>query len=194
MTSASLVTVPGQVKEYRVDVDGRICDDPYRYLPTMGELDLALMSEGRHERLWMVLGARVVENTGVSFAVWAPNARAYGWSATSPGEGRDGWPMRSMGPAVSGELLVPDAAGRPAVQVPHPRQDGVWREKADPMARYAGCPTTASVIFVSSHQWGDADWMTSRAGRSRAEEPMSVYEVHLGSWRPGLSIESSRRS
>src|SRR5215813_6449551 len=64
--------VPGVVLDYRLDVDGWQCDDPYRHLPTIGELDLHLIREGRHERLWTVLGARPRDD-GVAFAVWAPN-------------------------------------------------------------------------------------------------------------------------
>src|SRR5258706_11264021 len=103
------VTVPGLVTDYRIDTDGRITDDPYRHLPTVGELDLQLISEGRHERLWTVLGANPRENGG-AFAVWAPNAqgvRGVGdFTAWGP---HDGWPMRSLGSSGVWELLVPDA-------------------------------------------------------------------------------------
>jgi 1,4-alpha-glucan branching enzyme len=182
-------SVPGPVEEYRLDVDGRVCDDPYRYLPTMGEFDLALFSQGRHERLWTMLGARVVENTGVSFAVWAPNAQGVRVVGDFTGWGpHDGWPMRSMGSSGVWELLVPDAMAGQAYKFRILGQDGVWREKADPMARYAEVPErTASVVFVSSYEWGDRDWLDQRASRKPHEEPMSVYEVHLGSWRPGLT-------
>ena len=71
------VELPGTVLDYRLDVDGTEVDDPYRHLPTLGELDLHLIGEGRHEKLWKVLGAqpRGPEGRGVAFAVWAPAAR-----------------------------------------------------------------------------------------------------------------------
>src|SRR5262249_9535090 len=100
-------TVPGRVLDYRVEVGGQRFDDPYRYPPTLGELDLHLIHEGRHERLWEVLGARVKDG-GVGFAVWAPNARGVrvvgdftGWGA------HDGWPMRSLGHSGVWEIFVP---------------------------------------------------------------------------------------
>ena len=69
-----VATVPGKVTDYRVEVDGHQYDDPYRYPPTLGELDLHLLREGRHEKLWKVLGAQPKDG-GVAFAVWAPGAR-----------------------------------------------------------------------------------------------------------------------
>jgi len=100
---------PGTVTDYRLDVDGSECDDPYRHLPTLGELDLHLIGEGRHEKLWKVLGAQP-KGTGVGFAVWAPAAQGVqvigdfsGWDAY------DGWPMRSLGSSGVWELYVPDA-------------------------------------------------------------------------------------
>src|SRR5436309_8985584 len=99
-------TVSGTVLDYRLDVDGTVVDDPYRYPPTLGELDLHLIAEGRHERLWDVLGAHVKPG-GVAFAVWAPSARGVrvvgdctGWAA------QDGWPMRSLGGSGVWELFV----------------------------------------------------------------------------------------
>ena len=89
--------VPGTVLDYRLDVDGTVADDPYRHLPTLGELDLHLIGEGRHEKLWRVLGAQP-HGTGVGFAVWAPSARGVQVVGDFVGWGPyDGWPMRSLG-------------------------------------------------------------------------------------------------
>src|SRR5258708_33298737 len=102
-------TVPGSVTDYRIDVDGVVRDHPSRHLPTLGEFDLQLISEGRHERLWTVLGARWFDH-GVSFAVWAPNAAGVRVIGDFTGWGpHDGWPMRSLGGSGVWELLVPDA-------------------------------------------------------------------------------------
>ncbi|NJP32607.1 1,4-alpha-glucan branching protein GlgB [Micromonospora thermarum] len=179
--------VPGEVLDYRVEVDGRPHDDPYRYPPTIGELDLHLIGEGRHERLWEALGARVFDE-GVAFSVWAPNARGVrvvgdftGWSPD------DGWPMRSLGSSGVWEVFVPGvgAGARYKYRILGP--DGHWRDKADPLAAYAEVPpATASVVHHSTYQWNDAAWLERRARRAPHQEPMSVYEVHLGSWRPGL--------
>ncbi|MGC5030596.1 1,4-alpha-glucan branching protein GlgB [Micromonospora sp. DT229] len=180
-------TVPGEVSDYRVEWDGQPHDDPYRHLPTLGELDLHLIGEGRHERLWEALGARVLDG-GVAFTVWAPNARGVrvvgdftGWAPD------DGWPMRSLGSTGVWEIFVPGVQKGARYKYRVLGADGHWRDKADPLAGYAEVPpATASVVHHSTYEWGDADWLARRATRQPHQEPMSVYEVHLGSWRPGL--------
>ena len=181
-------TVPGRVTEYRIEVDGRVTDDPYRHLPTLGDFDLALISEGRHERLWTVLGANPKPH-GVAFAVWAPTAQGVRVVGDFTGWGpHDGWPMRSMGASGVWELLVPDAQPGQRYKYRILGRDGVWREKADPLARATEVPPrTASVIYRSTYEWGDADWLARRDAGAPWREPVSIYEVHLGSWRRGLS-------
>jgi 1,4-alpha-glucan branching enzyme len=180
---------PGNVTDYRLDVDGSECDDPYRHLPTLGELDLHLIAEGRHEKLWTVLGARPRGDTGVAFAVWAPSARGVQVIGDVAGWGPyDGWPMRSLGSSGVWELFVPNARTGTKYKYKILGRDGVWREHADPLAQHTEVPpATASVVFQSEYEWQDSDWMTRRAGKQAISEPMSAYEVHLGSWRPGLS-------
>ena len=180
--------VPGHVLDYRLDVDGVRVDDPYRYAPTISELDLHLIAEGRHERLWTVLGARVRDD-GVAFAVWAPNAEGVRVVGDFTGWGpHDGWPMRSLGRSGVWELFVPGAAEGHRYKYRVLGRDGTWREKADPMAtRTEAPPATASVVHRTRYEWGDAGWLHRRARQRPHERPMSVYEVHLGSWWPGLS-------
>ncbi|HYN94810.1 MAG TPA: 1,4-alpha-glucan branching protein GlgB [Pilimelia sp.] len=189
-------TVPGKVADYRIAVDGRECDDPYRHPPSLGEMDLHLIAEGRHERLWTVLGARVGESggvAGVAFAVWAPNARGVrlvgdpaGWGDVSGWGAHEGWPMRSLGGSGVWEVFVPGASAGQKYKFRILTRAGEWRDKADPMAGYAEPPpATASVVYRSRYEWGDAEWMSARERRRPHAEPMSVYEVHLGSWRPG---------
>ncbi|MEU1688729.1 1,4-alpha-glucan branching protein GlgB [Micromonospora sp. NPDC005707] len=182
------VVLPGEVLDYRVEVDGAVHDDPYRYPPTLGELDLHLIGEGRHERLWEALGARVFDE-GVAFTVWAPNARGVRVVGDFTGWGPDdGWPMRSLGSSGVWEVFVPGATVGSRYKYRILGADGHWRDKADPLAARAEVPpATASVVHHSRYAWGDADWLTRRARRQPHQEPMSVYEVHLGSWRPGLS-------
>ncbi|MGB6576385.1 MAG: alpha-amylase family glycosyl hydrolase, partial [Streptosporangiaceae bacterium] len=168
-----------------------IRDDPYRYLPTLGEFDLYLIGEGRHEELWRVLGAHVREvgqATGTSFAVWAPNA--HGVRVTGDFNYWDGraYPMRSLGGSGVWELFIPGVTDGARYKYAICGPDGVWREKADPMANAAEKPpATASVVYTSRYTWNDENWVTARAGHQAVREPMSIYEVHLGSWRLGLS-------
>ncbi len=184
------VDLADTVTDYRVYVDGNRVDDPYRHLPTLGELDLHLLIEGRHERLWTVLGAQP-KGDGTAFAVWAPNALGVRVVGDFSGWGmHEGWPMRSLGKSGVWELYVPGATAGQRYKYRILGRDGVWREKADPMARQAEVsPSTASVIESSSYVWQDDAWMAKRAGSALHRAPMSCYEVHLGSWRPGLSYQ-----
>ncbi len=96
--------------------------------------------------------------------------------------------MRSLGGSGVWELFVPAAGEGTRYKYAICGPDGVWRAKADPLAALAEPPpATASVVSVSRHEWGDGEWMTARKDRAPQREPMSVYEVHIGSWRPGLS-------
>jgi 1,4-alpha-glucan branching enzyme len=188
-----------QVPDYRLEVayDGppMVVDDPYRFLPTLGEIDLHLIGEGRHEQLWTVLGShvRVYEAssgrvTGTSFAVWAPNAR--GVRVVGDFNVWDGraHPMRSMGSSGVWELFVPDVGVGTKYKYEVLGADSVWRQKADPLAfATERPPATASVVFESGYEWRDDEWLAQRASTTLLEAPMSAYEVHLGSWRQGLS-------
>ncbi|MBL8931471.1 MAG: 1,4-alpha-glucan branching protein GlgB [Kineosporiaceae bacterium] len=190
----------GAPTDYRLDVtyDGagttRV-DEPYRHLPTVGEVDLHLIGEGRHEQLWDTLGAHVRHFEGpmglcegVSFAVWAPNAqgvRVIGDFNHWVGRGHA---MRSLGSSGVWELFLPDVKAGARYKFEILGKDGAWRQKADPMAFGTEVPpSTASVVVDSRYTWQDEQWMTERATRDVHNAPMSIYEVHLGSWRQGLS-------
>ena len=186
------------VPDYRVAVayggEPLELDDPYRFLPTLGEMDLHLINEGRHEQLWEVLGSRVHHYdtpggeriSGTAFAVWAPSARGVRLKASfNNWDGRE-HPMRQLGTSGVWELFVPGVGSGTGYKFLILGPDGQWREKADPMAYYAEQPpATSSVVFESSYEWGDDAWMTSRAGKQPVAEAMSVYEMHLASWRRG---------
>ncbi|WP_460777733.1 1,4-alpha-glucan branching protein GlgB [Nocardiopsis nanhaiensis] len=180
---------------YEEDGPELVGADAYRAAPVLGELDLHLIGEGRHEELWRVLGAHVSaadssmgEVSGTGFTVWAPDARGVRvvgdfnfWSGTAH-------PMRSLGSSGVWELFVPGLGDGDLYKFQILGADGRWRDKADPMARRTQVPpATASVVTVSEHVWSDEEWMAERKGTEPHRAPMSVYEVHLGSWRPGLS-------
>jgi 1,4-alpha-glucan branching enzyme len=191
--------VDGPPEDYRLDVSygeqTYTVDDPYRWLPTLGEMDLYLIGEGRHENLWQVLGAHVRSYptpggvvTGTSFAVWAPSARGIRivgdfdyWSGRA-------FPMRALGSSGVWELFVPGVGDGCRYKFQVLGADSAWRDKADPMAfATEQPPATASRVFTSTYEWNDADWLATRARTPWQAAPMSIYEVHIGSWRQGLS-------
>jgi 1,4-alpha-glucan branching enzyme len=177
---------------YQLEVeypDGEIVtiDDPYRFLPTIGELDLHLIGEGRHEELWDRLGAHVRELDGVrgtSFAVWAPAARTV--SVVGDFNFWDGrmYPMRSLGASGIWEIFLPGVGTGATYKYEILAPDGEIRLKADPVAFATEVPPkTASVVFESEHEWTDAKWLAERRQARPLGQPVSIYEVHLGSWR-----------
>jgi 1,4-alpha-glucan branching enzyme len=165
-------------------------EDPYRFLPSLGDLDLHLFGEGQHRHLGQVFGAQVREHQGVvgtSFSVWAPAARAVALVGDCNRWDDRTLPMRSLGSSGVWELFVP--AARPGMRYKFAIHgaDGRVRLHADPVAAWCEVPpASASVVFASSHHWTDDDWLARREAEAHALRPMSVYEVHPGSWRPGL--------
>src|ERR1700728_3070575 len=192
--------------DYRLEVvyDGgapQTVADAYRFLPTLGEVDLHLFNEGRHERLWEVLGAHPRSFTtadgvvdGVSFAVWAPNANGVSLIAEFNGWNGNEAPMRVLGSSGVWELFWPGFAHDGLYKFRVHGADGSITDRADPMAFATEVPpNTASRVNVSDYRWADDAWMTARAKSNAVFEPMSTYEVHLGSWRPGLSYRDLAR-
>lgn len=187
-----------KVPDYRLEVtyDGHTLelDDPYRFLPTLGEIDLHLINEGRHEQLWDVLGAHVkhypgADDTtvdGTAFAVWAPRARAVRVKGDfNSWDGRE-HPMRRLASSGVWELFVPGVGKDAQYKYAILGVDGVWHEKADPLAFAAEHPpATSSVVHEPNYPWGDDEWLAQRATKAAIHEPMSIYEVHLASWRRG---------
>jgi 1,4-alpha-glucan branching enzyme len=177
---------------YRLQVDyadgsSYTLDDPYRFVPTLGPLDLHLAGEGRHEELYEKLGAHVrdLDGTGgTAFAVWAPAARSV--SVVGDFNGWDGRlnPMRSLGSVGIWELFVPELGPGQNYKFEIRGADGALRLKADPYAFATEVPPkTASVVSRPEHDWADDEWISSRARTDLWRGPVSIYEVHLGSWR-----------
>src|ERR1700752_55218 len=190
--------------DYRLEVsypgadggtDTHTVADAYRFLPTLGEGDLHLFAEGRHERLWEILGAHPRSFTtpdgvvdGVSFAVWAPNAK--GVSLIGEFNHWDGneAQLRVLGSTGVWELFWPGLEIGGLYKFRVHGADGSVSDRADPMAfATEGPPQAAAKGTQTTYTWSDNDWRAKRVGQNPVFEPMSTYEVHLMSWRPGLS-------
>jgi 1,4-alpha-glucan branching enzyme len=176
---------------YRLEItfgDDRVvlCDDPYRFPPTLGEMDLHLFNEGRHLRLWEKLGAHGCEIDGVagtSFAVWAPNAtRVSVIGAFNDWDGR-AHQMRRLGGSGVFEVFVPGVGAETLYKFEIRSPSGALRVKTDPYAfKMEPGPGHASIVQArGTYGWNDGAWLAQRADADPLREPMLVYEVHLGS-------------
>ncbi|MGE5506492.1 MAG: 1,4-alpha-glucan branching protein GlgB [Actinomycetota bacterium] len=171
--------------------DGRTeeVEDPYRFHPVLGELDIHLLVEGRHLRTYEKLGSHpttVDGVAGVNFAVWAPNARRV--SVVGDFNHWDGrrHPMRLRHAAGVWEIFIPRLGHGTLYKYEIIGAGGnLLPLKADPYGHYAEVPPkTASVVWdMAERQWGDQAWMERQQARNDRHAPISIYEVHLGSWR-----------
>jgi 1,4-alpha-glucan branching enzyme len=188
---AGVLEGPG-TPDYRLETtypDGVVVaiDDPYRYWPTLGQLDLHLLAEGRHEGLWRHLGAQVRVHqgaSGTSFAVWAPGARAV--RVVGDFNSWDGriHPMRTLGSSGVWEIFLPGVGPGAHYKFEVVSQQGYLSLRADPFAFATEVPpATASVVTQSSYHWQDAGWFADKETTDLLHAPVSVYECHLGSWR-----------
>nr|WP_203614479.1 1,4-alpha-glucan branching enzyme [Streptomyces sp. SID13726] len=165
--------------------------DPYRFLPALGETDLHLIREGRHEQLWTALGAEPMTHEGVTgtrFSVWAPNAQGVRVAGEFTFWDGQAFPMRSLGSSGVWELFLPGIGEGARYKFEITARNGDRFLKSDPMARGTEVPpATASVVTASHHEWSDQEWMAGRGELPVHEAPFSVYEIHLPSWRKGLT-------
>ncbi|MBC9730672.1 1,4-alpha-glucan branching enzyme [Streptomyces sp. TRM68367] len=186
-----LAAIPAYTLQVAYGDDEQEVHDPHRFLPALGELDLHLIREGRHEQLWHALGAHPMTHEGVAgtrFTVWAPNAQGVRVAADFTYWDGTAFPMRSLGASGVWELFLPGVGEGTRYKFEITSRYGHRFLKADPMARLAEVPPdTASIVTASHYEWGDAAWMEHRGDVSVHEAPFSVYEVHLPSWRPGLT-------
>ena len=185
-------SVDEPLDSYEIEVDyadgQSFClKDPYAFMPTLGDIDLHLVGEGSHRRLFEKLGAHLRTEQGVagtSFAVWAPNARSV--RVVGDFNSWDGrlLPMRSLGSSGIWELFVPDVGAGALYKFEIVTAQGDLSLKTDPYAfRTEAPPSNASVVYQPQHEFQDDDWMQRRESQVAQHEPMSIYEVHLGSWR-----------
>ncbi|WP_417259789.1 1,4-alpha-glucan branching protein GlgB [Celeribacter sp.] len=162
--------------------------DPFAFDPILTDFDQYLLGEGSHKELWRVLGAHVVTHHGVDgvhFAVWAPNARRV--SVVGEFNHWDGrrHPMRPAGQTGVWEIFMPDVGEGDLYKYEIVGANGVVALKADPVGFGSEHPPEkASVVRdISGYGWKDDNWMKERVGRADRASPISIYEVHLGSWR-----------
>ncbi|OZG57995.1 glycogen-branching enzyme [Bifidobacterium tissieri] len=199
------------VPDYRVrteyeDGSSSLADDPYRYMPTVGDMDMYLFGEGRHERLWEVLGAHVhtyddvmgepdgssdTTVSGTAFAVWAPNARAVRVVGDFNSWGGRQFAMRELGSSGIWEIFIPGIGAGERYKYEIFNANGEWKQKADPMERqHQVPPETASIVVDSKHEWHDDEWMERRRTVDPHAGPISIYEVHAGSWKVGMTYRT----
>src|SRR5260370_1455327 len=196
-----VASMPGRHEPFRYRLRARHgnqwheFDDIYRFPPVLGELDLHLLVEGNHLASYQKLGAHPIVHDGVegvAFAVWAPNARRV--SVVGDFNSWDGrrMPMRKRHAGGFWELFVPGLRSGHLYKYELLGPDGALLPlKADPHAEAAEHPPgTASIVAAPSrHAWQDASWLAARGERNDREAPVSIYEVHLGSWRRNLPEE-----
>jgi len=161
--------------------------DPYAFWPTLGEMDLYLLGEGNHERLFEKMGAHVIQwqgVTGVAFAVWAPGAKSV--SLVGDFNGWDGrlHQMRCLGNSGIWEIFMPELHAEDKYKFEIRPAHGGFLLKADPYAFEAEKPPkTASVIYQSKYRFNDMEWMSERAQTASLKKAVSIYELHLESWK-----------
>ncbi len=162
---------------------------------SLGELDLYLIAEGRHEQLWKALGAQVKRDAsgallGTAFSVWAPNAQAVSLIGDHNYWDRNSHQMHRIGSSGIWEIFVADICAGTKYKFAVCGVDGRWVDHADPMARATEIPPlTASVVEESTYVWNDSPWLEQRSQFQSWRSAVSVYEVHLGSWKIGLSYK-----
>src|SRR5438067_1989110 len=189
------VTVPGagsdipyHLRILKPDGSEEFTRDAYQYGPIMGDIDLHLFSEGQHWKIYEKLGAHlqaIGDATGVYFAVWAPNAQRV--SVVGDFNHWDGRvnPMRKLLGAGVWELFLPGIKQGTHYKFEIRTQTGAVLLKSDPFALFNqhGKSTASLVYDLERYTWNDADWIEARRQKNWPQSPISIYEVHLGSWR-----------
>lgn len=169
--------------------------DPFSFLPTISEDDLFLFGRGDERRIYEKLGAhpRTIDGvTGTSFAVWAPNAQRVSVVGDFNGWDARHHPMRVLGQSGVWELFAPGCGVGSHYKFQILTRDGRVLEKTDPFGFFFEiAPKTASIVWENqNYAWGDENWLQQRAGQDPRRQPMSIYELHLGSWRKKSKGES----
>ena len=188
-----IARMPARKRRYRLRITNRDgsrydTEDPYRFGSSLGELDLYLLGEGSDIRIYNKLGAQVRTIDGVAgtrFAVWAPNAsRVSVIGDFNEWDGRRHMMRLHPGNGIW-EIFVPDIGSGRKYKFEMLDRDGkLLPLKSDPFARYNEPPPgNASIVYDSGYDWRDGAWMQQRSATPDLDTPISIYEVHLGSWR-----------
>jgi 1,4-alpha-glucan branching enzyme len=162
-------------------------------MTNLGDLDLFLIGDGRHEKLWDVLGSHINRDAsgkllGTSFAVWAPNAQDVSLVCDINFWDKNSHKMTSLGNSGIWEIFIPEVDVGIKYKYAIHQKDGRWVDHADPLAQQTQIPPlTASVVFESIFSWGDEEWLQQRRSFESWKQPISIYEIHLASWRVGLT-------
>jgi len=164
--------------------------DPYSFMPTFGELDAHLFNQGTHYQLYEVMGGRIKIHQGclgAAFTVWAPNAKRVALIGDFNQWDSRAHPMRSLGTSGVWELFIPGLRENELYKFSIETQNGALITKADPYAYFSEVrPKTASRLFnVDRFTWSDEEWKKQQ--RYGWNQPLNIYEVHLGSWKRGLN-------
>lgn len=193
--------VPGDTmaNDYRIyHQNGLLAHDPYAFLPTFGELDQYLYARGVHYQLYRSMGGRQAVQQGVpgvKFAVWAPSAKRV--SLVADFNFWDGrlYPLRSLGNSGVWEIFIPGIGEGEKYKFEIKSQNGDIHLKTDPYGYWGEIrPSTASVIAnLEKHKWSDSKWMANRIANRHKPQPVSIYEVHLGSWKKNNGVYKSYR-
>jgi 1,4-alpha-glucan branching enzyme len=180
--------VPYHLRIVKLDGSEERTRDAYQYGPIMGDVDLHLFSEGQHWKIYEKFGAHlrtIGDATGVYFAVWAPNAERV--SVVGDFNGWDGRvnPMRRLLSAGVWELYLPGIKQGAHYKFEIRTQTGAVLLKSDPFAFFNqhGKSTASLVYDLERYTWDDAEWLDARQKKNWPQSPISIYEVHLGSWR-----------
>jgi len=152
--------------------------------PTLGEADLYLFNEGTHSRLYNKLGAHCQPEGGVHFAVWAPNAQYVSVIGDFNGWDKGAHPLKLREPSGLWEGAIPEAGEGSFYKFHIASKFNAYAvDKVDPFGfMHAPAPRKESVVHRLDYDWRDADWMNSRGQKQKIDQPMSIYELHLGSW------------
>ncbi len=169
--------------------DSYICDDPYQFMPVLGEEDIYYLSEGTHLNMYEKLGAHIIEHQGtqgVCFAVWAPNAKRVSVVGNfNTWDGRRHL-MRPRGSSGIWEIFIPDIKEGEIYKYELLDKNGnLLPLKSDPVGFFAEVrPATASIVYdIHKYDWQDKGYIERRREKNKLTSPISIYEVHLGSWR-----------
>jgi 1,4-alpha-glucan branching enzyme len=165
-----------------------------QFQPTLGDIDLHLFNEGRHEEIYKKLGAHVTKigrTKGVAFAVWAPQAASVSVVGDFNGWNGSAHEMRPLGNSGVWELFIPNLTDGILYKFEIHPHSGPPFFKADPYAQHTEVPPdTSSIVYSSKYKFRDAKWMKKRATQEHFRKPLSIYEVHFGSWRRKMEEDS----